>query len=1685
MIRAGFVAGGLLVVGLAGGVWWAWRFVNEDLAPLIARQVSNQLNRPVEVGPIEQISLNRIVFGPSAIPATPADADRLEIPRVEVTFNPFEVLWDRTLSVDVTLIRPEAFADQNEDGEWISTRLRDNSGAPEPLVKVEVDALRVRDGTLTLVPFGDVDESKVVEPDEQEREQEQRNPNPEPQDEDAPETLPRDAVARPQLVIQDVDANALFRNNNRLISYDVSGRPETGGEFRVSGESDLDREQTTLRAQGTNLLAPDVNLLVPLPVEVRAGRISSDLEVLFPPGDDDPLQLNGTVQFQNATGRIEQIPQLLSQVNGQLRFRGQDIFFENVRGKYGLIPAQVGGSLNFEQGYNLTARSDRTTIPELLETFDVSSPVPVTGALRSQLRITGDIEEPIIAGVAENITPVRVDRVTFASAQSRYRVADGVLSFDGIQAVPVGGGQVTGNGRIAFGGEDDEEDQDDNQNNQNNNQANNQNNQSNNQGSVAFFLQGQNLPGDTIARQYGANLNNFTIGVVDAQVRVSGTPDNLTTLVDFQAPQATYAARGRVRVQGDRIALEDGAALVAGGIVRANAETVNRRWTADVQASGIELRQFSPDLRGLFSGNFQLAGSLDNFNLAAIEAQGQARFSQGLAIIESPLTADVRWLGDRLQVLDARATGFQADGLVFARLEGTPAITNLDLNVNLRNYAIADLPINTPEQIRLLGQTDFSGRVTGTPDAVQVAGQLGLNNFQINQVAFEPRLTGDLRYTNRGISLDVSGQQDRIALTLDDRNRPVNFFVQQGNAIAQGRTQGDILTATLENFPLQALNLTPAAAYGIGIVTGEASGSIEANIANLNNPSVIGQLVIDRPALGYIAGDRFAAQFRYVDGVAVLEQGELLQAGSRYLLSGTFNTRAENQLQARIVADQGRIEDVLSALNIFDLADFGRGLRPPVFATADAVQPFPVGQPDLTLLNQLRRYSEITALLNQQIAARQQASFLPDLSQLQGAFTGTIDINSSAQTGFNVGFDLAGQNWRWQDYRVDQVIARGELQNGVLTLLPVRFQSDESFLTFSGQFGGEQQSGQLLAEGVPVAALRDLFRLPIDIEGDLTANATLAGSVGNPQVIGEIQLVNTQINNNGTITTLPPLRNLFGYNDARLTFDSDFVRPEVTVAETAPQGQPADLSENPSINSPINPLDPDEPVEPQADQVDQFALNGSIPYKFPFMTVEPASNEFNVDLTVRNDGLALINAFTDQVQWRGGEAEVQLRATGVLTNTQQNLAIGGTAEFANARVASPLLPEDITNINGTIAFKNDQIQVQNLQGEFSRGQVVAQGTLPILLPLNVNNPDNQPPLTISLDKIALDLPDRYEGDVAGQVVLTGTALAPEIGGEVLLSNGEVRLPDQNGQTVAAIATASAPTTRFGDRETDLFSPPLLNNLRVSLGENLRVTNNPLLSFVVAGDLLVDGTIDDLRPDGVIQLQRGQVNLFTTRFNLDRRYNNTVVFESDRGLDPVLDVRLLALVPEVTRYPIPNTSPFAAAEVADLSAVADFGRLETVRVQASVNGPASELFNNLELTSDPDRSQTEILALIGGGNVTAIAQEDGVTTAIASLAGSAVLSQLQNLISNAFGLTDFSLFPTTLISEDARTSTFAIAAELGFDLTDDLSVSILQVLTAPEPTQFNLRYRLSNELSVRGSTNFRGDSRAILQFETRF
>ena len=52
--------------------------------------------------------------------------------------------------------------------------------------------------------------------------------------------------------------------------------------------------------------------------------------------------------------------------------------------------------------------------------------------------------------------------------------------------------------------------------------------------------------------------------------------------------------------------------------------------------------------------------------------------------------------------------------------------------------------------------------------------------------------------------------------------------------------------------------------------------------------------------------------------------------------------------------------------------------------------------------------------------------------------------------------------------------------------------------------------------------------------------------------------------------------------------------------------------------------------------VEPLTIAGSIPYKLPFASVAPDTDQISLEVNVKNEGLALLNLFTNQVVFENG-----------------------------------------------------------------------------------------------------------------------------------------------------------------------------------------------------------------------------------------------------------------------------------------------------------------------------------------------------------------------------------------------------------------------------------------------------------------
>ncbi len=1731
--RTSLVAGVAVFSAAIGGTWW----VKTQLAPLVSESLSNIVQRPVQLGSLQQFSLTQLTFGETSLPATDTNTDRASVDSVVVKFNIWQVFANRTLPLDITLVNPQAYIEQQQPGQWLQLDLNlQEPGAIQP----KVTAVSAENARITLDPYS----SEAVD-------------------------------------FHDIQVSTQFANNNQQIRFQASGAPISGGKLTVTGEfrqSANTSPQLEGNLQSQNLQLPVLARLLPASLlqdrlQVLSGSLQTNVDIAWNFEDNLP-DLQGTAKLQKTTLDIQNVPQLVELQQANLSLQQQQIQIEKATLNYGSIPVQAGGTVDLsQQRYDIAANIEPQPLSEILSVAQISLPIAIATQVAADVRVTGQLANPIVRGQLRTTETTQIytsnppqpnatSLIDLDRVAGEFQIDGSQIQLQNLRAFPSIGGTIVGGGSINLG----------------------------DRIGLNVDVNLQDLPLEPfLVRGLQEGTLPVRLGRLNATTQIRGSASDPQVQTQWRLRRSSIEGSGELAYSSQRLDIRNTNFQVAGGTVELNAQVslddptdqaiqastaianlqleqlgvpqptvfsgqfqlaspLIPQEVTDVQASGdatlqlvdqqsiaienltvesgefaatvasrqLALQKLDSRLRGTLTSSIDVSGSLTNLAWSALQANGQLQLSrvpietsfldtfnipnfrsQSLQpIFNSPVSVSLKWDGDTLQLPSVESeAGISANGSIGVALAELPQITGYDLNVNVEEYKLTNIPIAFPniqiaEQIRqdLEGNATLSARLVADSlqDIPEITGDLTLNQFGVRQLAFDRRLEGPIAITSEGIQVRLQGESDRIQVALNEKYIPTSIDVKQDDLTVTGecvdpsaeanRTsqvsdgekpaveepkEASTSPTPSTDQPQQASTLpTPSTEQPTEQEPTEESfsqppseicpwfqvqvqqvplsgwsdrvlgGTLFANInIDWEKLQVAGSLKANKPAigspLGRIEAQTFTTQFRYGGKTVSVTDAKLIQGSSQYAFSGGVVLGKDPRFRGELEVVEGYLQDILVALQWFNISDIARGLTPPKYGTAEDVAPQPVGLPNAPLLTQLRRFSEIKYSLKKQIEARKQASPLPPLKTLQGQFNGKIGIEGSLTRGLVADFNLQGEDWSWGTYQVDKFVLQGNFENGKLTLLPLRLERDDILLAFTGNVGGEEQSAQLRVQKFPIGFLQNFVDLPVvDVSGKLNLRASLAGSFDNPQARGEITIADGQVN----LTSIKNGFASFNYTDGRLQFGS-----EVLVSEPEP-----------------------------------ITLRGNIPIKLPFAKVSPSPN-IEMTLVAQDEAMQALNLLTNQVTLQEGTGEVRLDLSGTL----QKPVATGNINMNESKFTTPLLSEPLTNVSVQADFAGDRVSVKQITGNYSQGNVRASGVLPLFEPLPTNDPDRENPLNIVLEQIRTNLRGIYRGGVKGNLTIRGHALNPKIGGSITLSNGQVIL-DPNASAMQT-STASPPPN---NEETFVTQ---FNNLTLTLGNNLRITNPPVLNFVATGDLQVRGTLDGLRPKGTVKLKSGQVNLFTTVFNLQRGHNQTAEFVPEQGLDPILDLRLLASVREFNRRSEITTSN---AEISDPALTPNLGELQTVRVQAVIEGPSSELFNNLKLTSSPPRSESEILALIGGGFVDTFGRGES-WLAIANLAGSALLTNVDTFVANTLGLSDFRLFPATIPDEESGSSSLALGIEAGVNLPGDLSFSIRKLVPSEDPLDYNLRYRLNENLLLRGSTDLSGESQATVEFELRF
>jgi translocation and assembly module TamB len=1179
-------------------------------------------------------------------------------------------------------------------------------------------------------------------------------------------------------------------------------------------------------------------------------------------------------------------------------------------------------------------------------------------------------------------------------------------------------------------------------------------------------------------------------GLVNGRLKLTGTTDNIT-------PEGIKATG-------------NGSLTLPEGVFQAKKLAIaNGKFNAQVNPQQVDLSLFADpnsqelELQGQLGGQLSVAGKVDNLSPTAVTAKGNLSFSQGIDLLEQPLSATVAWDGKRLDVLQAKGDGLNAQGYVvldksFFRdiPDKLAAIDYFEFDVpQAHKIDLQKLPVPLPSWAKNLdyaGKGDFAGQISGVPSALTINGNLGLQNFRVEELNFAPFLAGNIQVSPKtGVKLglqevlttpllpatadsgDRSQPLDRIRLVLDPNFSPLALAVVQDHFKVMGTGKKEMLNLTTANIPVELLktialkseDLTIPENIALQPVKGNMSGDFSLNLTTLATSGK--NVVIENPALASIRGDRLEGDFQYVDGYFAIQDIEFKQRDSIYKLKGNLTRKPDDlELDGQITVNGGQIQDILVALQIFELTDFTRIFSDRVYGkAADLYQtPSSSGKPlfDLGLkkapvIDQLQLLAAIQAWLAS-VQEERQTALVPDIKNLRGTFEGKIDLFGSLNKGITAEFDFIGQQWHWGNLTGEKIIAKGNLRSGILTLLPISVQLRDlsqsasvqnkisPTLLFTGTFGGSTQSGQFRLVDMPMTLIKQLFSFPpeLAIDGLINSTASIAGSKDNPQARGEISIDDASLND----TSIRSTKGSFNYKQSRLEFSASSLIAENT---------------------------------------DPLTLRGSVPYQLPFAQAKPQSDRLELQLNVKDKGLALLDIFSrGELKWIDGAGQIALDITGILDEQQnlpRKLSAKGIAKIKNATIAAKSLPKNlITKINSQVFFDLDNVRVNNFEGDFGGGKITATGTIPFgeTVPLN--------PLTIYFNDIQkVAIPKLYNGGVRGNLQILGKATEPNIAGDLTLFDGTILLSDESNSD-----EAKPKPSNFSDRvnaiarrdavEQGIAAVTQYKNLKLRLGKDIQISQQPIFTFTATGNLNINGTFLQPSPNGTIVLKRGQVNLFTTQLNLSRDYQNTARFSNNNVLDPFLDILLTGSAIEASNRSIP--SELSPTEIPD----SGLTTLETIRVSAKVKGLASQITNKtnkIELTSSPPRSPAEIAVLLGGGFVEALTNSNG-TSGLATLAGSALFGSLNGEFNNIFPIGELRLFPTPIIDENRDNQGDGLAGEIAFNLIKDLSFSVLKILNNDTPAQFGFRYRLNDNFVLRGSSNFQENgTRGLIEYELRF
>ncbi len=522
----------------------------------------------------------------------------------------------------------------------------------------------------------------------------------------------------------------------------------------------------------------------------------------------------------------------------------------------------------------------------------------------------------------------------------------------------------------------------------------------------------------------------------------------------------------------------------------------------------------------------------------------------------------------------------------------------------------------------------------------------------------------------------------------------------------------------------------------------------------------------------------------------------------------------------------------------------------------------------------------------------------------------------------------------------------------------------------------------------------------------------------------------------------------------------------------------------------------------------------------------PINKDKNIDLRLKGNQrfLELIgNLSNENFTFKKGDANLRMLIKGGLEKPIAN----GFLYIKNAEV--DILNNNLKNIDATFIFDFDQVEIKKFNASSNEtGNISLSGSLPFYKESDNNKSINF--ISKSFQLVGNNIDFQFDSNL----FIKGSLSRPFITGKVGLKNGYINFNtnNENGNTSSKesnddIQGKSWPELYWSrDKEIEIISnesilnknlfeenlPKFLgnisfDNLYIKLGPDFRVEYGTILKAYLDTRINVNlnGNIkNNLNARGLVDIEKGRANLYTTPFKLDKNQDNYILFASRNGIIPYLDFSVTSKVPD-TIIPISqNNKDINISE--DLNALDNtnsfnafgIGNTRFIKIEASYKGFLDQLsFEDenqmIQLRSTPSYTRSQIIGLIGGNSANLINRAfisqlngaEGITEKLQLSLYPALISSSEST-KNIFSSENLEINDKEDNSKNQGSSSQAWIAEIGLDITDSLNFAIQ---TTPDrddiPPLWILTLQANEYLEILGSFDSNGDWKSQVQLFFRY